>query len=129
MNENRSFSSLLSPGGRDKQGNVIPFDYRKLPMLEVARQLTLLEHDMYRAVRRLLIHSFIHRPHSFIHSFIHSSMQLRVHEFFRQAWTRRDKHERAPNITAFIGRFNQVSAWVAGEILRAPGGAAGAFDW
>ena len=35
-----------------------------------------------------------------------------------QAWNKKNKEERAPNIVELTKRFNQVSNWVATEILR-----------
>jgi hypothetical protein len=29
-----------------------------------------------------------------------------------QAWAKKDKNTRAPNVLAFIARFNQLSGWV-----------------
>jgi hypothetical protein len=38
-------------------------------------------------------------------------------EFLNQAWQRENKHVIAPNIIRMINRFNQISYWVATEIL------------
>ncbi|KAF2075763.1 hypothetical protein CYY_002945 [Polysphondylium violaceum] len=59
---------------------------------EVARQLTIIESDLYR--------------------------KIESKECLNQAWNKEDKLEKSPNIVAFIKRFNQVSSWVATEIVR-----------
>ncbi len=38
-------------------------------------------------------------------------------EFLNQAWQRENKAIIAPNIIRMIGRFNQISYWVATEVL------------
>jgi len=59
---------------------------------ELARQLTLIESELYRAIKPW--------------------------EFLNQAWAKKDKFKRAPRIMALIDRFNLVSKWVATEILH-----------
>jgi hypothetical protein len=59
---------------------------------EIARQLTLIESDLYKAIKPW--------------------------ECLGQAWTKPDKATRAPNLLRFIHRFNQVSKWIAAEIVR-----------
>lgn len=59
---------------------------------EVARQLTIIESELYR--------------------------KIESKECLNQAWNKEDKLEKSPNIVAFIKRFNQVSSWVATEIVR-----------
>jgi hypothetical protein len=49
---------------------------------EVARQLTLIEYDLYKAIKPW--------------------------ECLNQAWTKKNKEEKAPNILAVIKRFNRV---------------------
>eukprot|EP01121_Diplochlamys_sp_Union-15-3_P006231 TRINITY_DN1672_c1_g1_i1.p1 TRINITY_DN1672_c1_g1~~TRINITY_DN1672_c1_g1_i1.p1 ORF type:complete len:1125 (+),score=211.21 TRINITY_DN1672_c1_g1_i1:27-3401(+) len=58
--------------------------------LEMARQMTLIEFDMWTKIQHW--------------------------ECLKQAWTKSDKEEKAPNICAMISRFNVVSKWVATEI-------------
>jgi hypothetical protein len=60
--------------------------------LEVARQLTLIEHNLYRTITPC--------------------------ECLRQRWTSKDKATLAPNIIALIDRFNKVSRWCCSEIVR-----------
>jgi len=60
--------------------------------LEVARQLTLIEHNLYRTITPC--------------------------ECLRQRWTGKDKATLAPNIIALIDRFNKVSRWCCSEIVR-----------
>jgi hypothetical protein len=66
--------------------------FLEMPLLELARQLTLIEHDLYRSIQ--------------------------PSEFFRCGWSRRGKEQSSPNVLAMVQRFNQVSQWVAHEILR-----------
>src|SRR5690348_1364333 len=62
---------------------------------EVARQLTLIESGLYR--------------------------RINPQECLGQAWTKTaTRTEKAPNIMAMIARFNQVSRWVATEIVKEP---------
>jgi len=57
---------------------------------ELARQLTILEHEFFKAIQ--------------------------PHECIKQKWLK-DSKTLAPNIHRLINRFNQVSAWVASEIV------------
>jgi len=59
---------------------------------EIARQLSLLEMDIFK--------------------------QIRPEELLGQAWTKEDKEIRAPNIMALTRHFNTVSSWVSTEIVR-----------
>ena len=68
------------------------FHYTEVPLLEVARQMTLIEHDLYRSIQPW--------------------------EFFKCGWSKADKEKTSPNILAMVQRFNQVSSWVAHEVLR-----------
>ncbi len=38
-------------------------------------------------------------------------------ELLNQAWSKKDKDKRAPNLLAFIDRFNKTSLWVASMIV------------
>jgi len=62
-----------------------------VPPLEVARQLTLIDDNLFRSIR--------------------------PKECFGQAWNRKGRDRTAPNITATVERFNQVSNWVATELV------------
>jgi hypothetical protein len=59
---------------------------------EIARQMTLLEYELYRRVQ--------------------------LPELMNQNWTRAAAHELAPNLTALISHFNRVSQWVQTTVLR-----------
>jgi len=60
---------------------------------EVARQLTIVEYGLYRSIM--------------------------PQECLGQAWTKTaTRTEKAPNIMAMIARFNQVSRWVATELVK-----------
>eukprot|EP00026_Physarum_polycephalum_P003142 Phypoly_transcript_03151.p1 GENE.Phypoly_transcript_03151~~Phypoly_transcript_03151.p1 ORF type:complete len:727 (+),score=161.57 Phypoly_transcript_03151:83-2263(+) len=67
-------------------------DFSDFEPVEVARQLTLIEYDLYRGIE--------------------------AKECLNQAWGKPNKEELAPHIVLMIKRFNLVSAWVATEILR-----------
>jgi len=59
---------------------------------EVARQLTLLDSELYRCIRPA--------------------------ELLNQSWAHPHLQHRSPNLCAFIRRFNSVSTWVISAILR-----------
>lgn len=61
---------------------------------EVARQLTLLEHARFREIDRK--------------------------ELLRQAWNKSNSEVNAPRLVSYIKRFNQVSYWVATEVVFTP---------
>jgi hypothetical protein len=66
-------------------------DWTGIATLEVARQLTLVEQQLFMAIE--------------------------PSELLGLAWTKKDKAKRAPNLLKFIDRFNLVSTWVAHAIL------------
>jgi len=78
-----------------RPANPSQFTFMDLHPVEVARQLTLIEHELLEKIRPF--------------------------EFLGQAWTKKDKEVRAPNILTMIKRFNQVSGWVAQEIVTCKG--------
>jgi son of sevenless-like protein len=57
---------------------------------EIARQLTLIEYDMYKSITPF--------------------------EFLENGWSRKDKEKRAPNILRMTRRFNMVSQWVQSQM-------------
>eukprot|EP00004_Rigifila_ramosa_P020208 TRINITY_DN5232_c0_g1_i1.p1 TRINITY_DN5232_c0_g1~~TRINITY_DN5232_c0_g1_i1.p1 ORF type:complete len:1294 (+),score=320.90 TRINITY_DN5232_c0_g1_i1:317-3883(+) len=67
------------------------FDLLDVDPLEVARQLTLIESEIFN--------------------------EIESKECLTQAWNSRDKETAAPHITKLIARFNDVSSWVATEIV------------
>lgn len=69
-----------------------PIMFLKIHPLEIARQLTLMEFKLFKAIR--------------------------LREYQQTAWGR--DPESTPNVQAFIRRFNQVSFWVASEIFSTP---------
>ncbi|EFA85873.1 Ras guanine nucleotide exchange factor [Heterostelium album PN500] len=77
--------AVIAPKVRDP--NFIDLD-----TTEIARQLTLIESELYR--------------------------KIESKECLGQSWNKQNKDELAPNIVAFIRRFNAVSNWVATEIVR-----------
>lgn len=58
---------------------------------EIARQLTLIEHQRFRDLPRS--------------------------EFVRQAWNKKDGATKSPQIVTAIKKFNEISYWVAAEIV------------
>jgi len=63
-----------------------------IPHLEVARQLTLYEFQLFRKI---------------------SSREL-----LDLKWTRTDRQLKAPYVMAFISHFGFITSWVMGEILK-----------
>jgi len=61
-------------------------------MVELARQLTLREHELLRAIE--------------------------PHELLSCGWAKKDKESRSPHLLAMIQHFNDVSWWVASVILE-----------
>ena len=59
---------------------------------EMARQLTLLEYQIYRSIQ--------------------------PHEFFNNAWASSDKETKSRNIIKMSTEFNNIGKWVASEIVR-----------
>eukprot|EP00127_Corallochytrium_limacisporum_P000461 Clim_evm17s13 gene=Clim_evmTU17s13 len=45
---------------------------------------------------------------------------IREQEYRNAWWTKKDKYERAPNIMAFIGRFNEITLFVMTKVLERP---------
>ena len=67
--------------------------FKYLP-IEIARQLTIIDYyDFF--------------------------IKIKPKELFNQNWARKDKETQSPNIIQMIKRFNNISEWVAAEILRA----------
>lgn len=60
---------------------------------KVAQQLTLIEYDIYYAIKK--------------------------EEMFHAAWNHKHKEQQSPNVIVFINRFEQVSKWMRGIILKA----------
>jgi hypothetical protein len=60
--------------------------------LEIARQMTLIEEELFRNVR--------------------------PRELIGLAWTKKDKEKRAPNLLKISARFNAVSDWVKSSIVQ-----------
>lgn len=90
-----TFTELAPPVLAPKKStSLVPGDFvfRDLEPLEIARQMTLIESDLYRSIQSK--------------------------ECLNQSWNKADKEEKAPHIYQMIKRFNQVSTWVAIEILQ-----------
>jgi son of sevenless-like protein len=73
---------------------VLPFTLLDVEPLELARQVTLLDHELFR--------------------------QLRSHEFLKTAWNGKDAERRAPNIRRLIQHTNRMADWVAQCIISEP---------
>lgn len=76
----------------DGDGEVFVLHVLKWHPEEIARQLTLLEYELYRRVQ--------------------------LPELMNQNWTRAAAHELSPNLTTLIAHFNRISQWVQTTILR-----------
>ncbi|KAJ3029651.1 hypothetical protein HDV00_009467 [Rhizophlyctis rosea] len=61
---------------------------------ELARQLALIDSDLFRSIGR--------------------------HELASLAWSTADKHQKAPNIVGVTAHFNQIALWITQEILDSP---------
>ncbi|KAH3732741.1 Ras guanine nucleotide exchange factor [Pelomyxa schiedti] len=83
--------SLLQTSG----ASAVSFGFRLLdmPPLEVARQLTLIDFDLFS--------------------------KILPKECLNQHWAKKGKNDNAPNLLAFIHRFNMVSRWAASSIVWA----------
>eukprot|EP01125_Pyxidicula_operculata_P006314 TRINITY_DN2192_c0_g1_i1.p1 TRINITY_DN2192_c0_g1~~TRINITY_DN2192_c0_g1_i1.p1 ORF type:complete len:969 (-),score=316.48 TRINITY_DN2192_c0_g1_i1:220-3126(-) len=68
-----------------------PFSFQSLDALEIARQLTIIEQDLFLAINPW--------------------------ELLGQSWTKSNKEEISPNVCKFIDFFNKVNLWVQNEIL------------
>lgn|SRR3990167_63804 len=62
--------------------------------VELARQITLLDHRMFRTIH--------------------------VHEFLHSNWIKSSKNEKAMNIVNIIGQFNKLSFWTVSQMLQTP---------
>ncbi|KAL6041549.1 Son of sevenless 1 [Balamuthia mandrillaris] len=81
----------INPSGRSLSVDYNDLKFMDLHPLEIARQLTLIEFDLYQSIKPW--------------------------ECLNQAWTKADRLEKAPNIISMIERFNQVSNWVVTELV------------
>eukprot|EP01088_Endostelium_zonatum_P020160 TRINITY_DN728_c1_g2_i1.p1 TRINITY_DN728_c1_g2~~TRINITY_DN728_c1_g2_i1.p1 ORF type:complete len:1443 (-),score=436.88 TRINITY_DN728_c1_g2_i1:116-4444(-) len=70
-----------------------PIKFLDWPAMEISRQLTMIEYNLFKSIKPW--------------------------ECLNQAWTKKTtRDEKSPNIMAMIGRFNQVSRWVATEVVK-----------
>lgn len=72
--------------------NEHPLKFSESTPGEIADQLTLLEYQIMTKIRPT--------------------------EFLKQAWSKQEKDEKAPNIVSYIDWFNKVSRWVSTEIVK-----------
>jgi RasGEF domain/RasGEF N-terminal motif len=83
----RKTTPILPEGGLE----VGSFGFDDVEVLEIARQLTVMEHRQYR--------------------------KILAKECLGQGWNGAERKERAPNISGMIDGFNQVSGWVTDRIV------------
>jgi len=67
------------------------FVFETVPELELARQLTIMDFEKFR--------------------------NIQPRECLNQAWSKKDKNTRAPNIVAMTEQWNKVSCWVQYQVL------------
>jgi len=77
--------------GKDDLGK---FDILEWPSAEIARQITLIEYNMFKSIR--------------------------PKECLNQSWNKDQREQKAYNIFQMINWFNRVSKWVASRILSEP---------
>ncbi|KAJ6234207.1 guanine nucleotide exchange factor [Anaeramoeba flamelloides] len=70
------------------------FTFMELDRVEFARQITLIEFNLFR--------------------------KIKPKECLKQGWTKKDKQIRAPNIVNLTNYFNNMSGWIAKEIVSHP---------
>lgn len=61
--------------------------------IKIAQQLCLIEYDIFYSIKK--------------------------EELFHAAWNHKEKEHISPNVIVFIGRFDQVSKWIRGILLKA----------
>lgn len=86
----REISRMLSQGFFTEDNGQL-FSVTK--STKVVQQLCLIEYDIYYAIKK--------------------------EELFHAAWNHKHKEQESPNVLVFINRFEQVSKWVRGIILKA----------
>lgn len=72
--------------------STIAFNLVDWPTVEIARQLTLIEYNIFK--------------------------RIQPRECFGQGWQKSNKEQLAPNMVTMARRFNHVSRWVSSEIMR-----------
>lgn len=83
----------MAPLGRTRGSPLPPtFNVVDIPPLEVARQITLLEEALFKAIQ--------------------------PRECLNQAWNKPGRERNAPHIVAMIRRCNELSWWISTRILR-----------
>lgn len=66
--------------------------FEDIELIELARQMTLWDHEMYT--------------------------NIKASELLRQAWNKPHLRYRSPNVLEMIERFNSISSWVVGCVVR-----------
>jgi hypothetical protein len=86
---------ILPVGFNSGPGGASAVRWMDVDPVELARQLTLIEYSLYRAIK--------------------------PQECLGQAWNKKTtRDDKAKNIMMMIQRFNQVSHWVTSEIVKVP---------
>jgi len=100
-----------------------------LSALEIAEQMTYLDHQIFIAIRSEYENYSIYLIIPFctstvtVHKYLYL-FSISKREFLGQAWTKENKDVRAPHITLMTRRFNDLSRLVVSEIIRQPSQAA-----
>jgi len=89
--QKRLINSTKAPKPLVSQNPKEVFTLETAPELEIARQLTLIDFEKFKSIQ--------------------------PRECLNQAWSKKDKEKRAPNIIAMIEQFNKVSCWVQLQVL------------
>lgn len=76
----------------DQLLNTENLDFYSVNAEEIARQITVIEHQIYR--------------------------KIRSPELLNQAWNNKTLKHRSPNVLKLIERFNKISEWVTSEVVR-----------
>ncbi|KAL6069486.1 Rap guanine nucleotide exchange factor 4 [Balamuthia mandrillaris] len=86
-----SFASQLRGAEKRAAGTSATRDFLEVSSSQLAREMTMLDFELFNKVQ--------------------------CKEFLHHVWHFSSRHVLAPNITAYIARFNEVSYWVVTEIL------------
>jgi len=88
------FDTLPPPPVLPRTPSMLTFSSEDWEPIEIARQLTIIEHDMYR--------------------------EIAPKELLSLSWQHNDKDKKSPNLLRMIHRFNEVSNWAQWQIVSEP---------
>uniref|UniRef100_F1KUD9 Son of sevenless 2 n=1 Tax=Ascaris suum TaxID=6253 RepID=F1KUD9_ASCSU len=96
LNSPNSFAPVKPPivWHSAKKGEIDSYDLLTLHPLEIGRQVTLLEFELYRAIKPI--------------------------ELVGSAWTKQDKDRRSPQLLKLIDHSTMLTYWVARSIVETP---------